>query len=298
METLPHLLLTFPIPRDGEGHQLIQGHTVLGVDVQQLGRHRGQPQPLLHDADRDEERGRDLLLGLALLAQAKESSELVQRVQRCALHVLGQAVLLGDPVGADHAGDRRRFRQALLLDQQFQRAKPTPARRDLIHAGLLAVRVQYGTDGDGLQQGPPRDVVGELLDNGHARLDPADVAAAQQQLVEGNVARGAEGDLLDGACHGPDTPRRAGWEPLSKRSTTSRTPRPTSSSRKLWTAGNVDMRERKVGQGRGALLPHSGHQLGGATLQLEPGILVRLAAGQGGDALYEVEHALRWPTFF
>jgi hypothetical protein len=69
LQTLEHLLLPRVVARHGEGHQLIQGHRLLGVGLEQFWRNRGQPQPLLYHRDRDEERGGDLLLGLAGLAQ-------------------------------------------------------------------------------------------------------------------------------------------------------------------------------------------------------------------------------------
>ena len=86
-----HLLLPLVVSVDRERHELVERQPVLGVDVQQLGRHRRQPQPLLHHRHRNEECGGDLLLGLALLAQRQESPELVERVQRRALDVLGQS---------------------------------------------------------------------------------------------------------------------------------------------------------------------------------------------------------------
>ncbi len=215
-EPLPDLLLAFPIPRDGEGHQLVQRHAVLGVDLQQLRRHRRQPQPLLDHRDRHEERRRDLLLGLALLAQRQEGAELVERVQRRALDVFGQRILLGDAAFADHARDRRRLGQALLLDQQFERPEAPTTGRNFEEAGLVAVGVQHRPHGQRLQQRAPGDVVGELLD-GDARLDPADVAGAEQQLVEGDVARGAERDFRSRRSHGR-SPRRARRDPLSTRS--------------------------------------------------------------------------------
>jgi hypothetical protein len=104
---------------DGEGHQLLQGHAVLGVDLEQLLRHGRQPQPLAHDIDGDEEGGGDLLLGLALLAQGEEGAELVEGMQWSPLHVLGQAVLLGQPVGAHDARDGSGARQPFLLHQQL-----------------------------------------------------------------------------------------------------------------------------------------------------------------------------------
>jgi hypothetical protein len=51
---------------------------------------------------------------------------LVERVQRRALDVLGQAVLLGDPVQADNAGYGRGLGQALLLDSSSNARKRRP----------------------------------------------------------------------------------------------------------------------------------------------------------------------------
>src|SRR5216684_2094846 len=61
-------------------------------------------------------------------------------------------------------------------------------------------RTQHGTDAQALQQRAPGDVLGQLLD-GDAGLHPAHIGLAEHQLVEGDVARGAEGDLLNGGCH-------------------------------------------------------------------------------------------------
>jgi hypothetical protein len=58
---------------DCESHELIEGHTVFGIDVQQLWRNRGKLQSLLDDIHRDEEGAGDLLLGLAVLAQVEEA---------------------------------------------------------------------------------------------------------------------------------------------------------------------------------------------------------------------------------
>jgi hypothetical protein len=155
----------------------------------------GELQPLFDHAGRDEEGGRDLLLGAALLAHRLEGAELVERVQRRALDVLGQAVLLGEPVGAHDAGHQRGLVHALLFHEQLERPEPPPAGGDRVHAGLGAAVVQHGPHGDGTEQRPPRDVLGQFLDR-HARLDVAHVRLAEHQLVEGDVARGAEGDFL------------------------------------------------------------------------------------------------------
>lgn len=186
---------------DGEGHQLVERHAVLGVDVEEAWRDGGEAQPLPNHADRHEEGRSDLLLRAAAFAKCLEGAELVERVQRGALHVLGQAVLLGDALGADDAGDRRGAGEALLLHQQLERAKAPAARGDLEHAGLAAVIVQHGADGEALQQGAPGDVLGQILD-GDAGLDAADIRLAEDEAVEGDVARGGERDLGGGLRHG------------------------------------------------------------------------------------------------
>ena len=138
LQSLEDLLLALMVARHGEGHELVERHAVFGIDVEQLRRDRCELQPLLDDVDRDEERGSDLLLGLALLAQRQEGAELVERMQRRALDVLGEGVLLGDAAVADDAGNRRGLGEALLLHQQLQRPVAPAAGRDLEHAGLDA----------------------------------------------------------------------------------------------------------------------------------------------------------------
>ena len=66
-EPLEHLLLARMVTIDGEGHELVEGEPVFRVDVEQPRRHGREPQALAHHGDRNEERSRDLLLGLALL---------------------------------------------------------------------------------------------------------------------------------------------------------------------------------------------------------------------------------------
>ena len=103
--------------------------------------------------------GGDVLLGQALLAQGLEGAELVERMQRRALDVLGQRVVLGENVGrgiADDAGDRRGLGQALLLDQKFERPVAPAAGRHLEHAGLGALGVEHRPDVEALEQQPRR----------------------------------------------------------------------------------------------------------------------------------------------
>ena len=195
-QPLEHLLLALMVAVDGERHQLVERHAVLGIDVEQLGADRRQPQPLFHHRDRDELVGGDLLLGLALGAEREEGTELVERVQRRTLDVLGEAVFLGEPAFTHDAGDWRGFREPTLLHQQRERAVAATAGRDLEHAGLRAGLVDDGAHAQAHEQAAAGDVLGELLDR-DARLDVADVGLAQQELVERDVARGRQGDLLD-----------------------------------------------------------------------------------------------------
>ena len=143
---------------DGEGHELLQGHAVLGIDPEQLLGDGGQPQPLLDHGRRDEEAGGDLLLAGALVAQRLEGAELVERMQGGALDVLGERILLGrdlDRGVAHDAGHRRRLGKALLLHQQLERPVAAAAGGDLEHAGLGAVGVEDRPDVEALQQPAP-----------------------------------------------------------------------------------------------------------------------------------------------
>ncbi len=68
-DIVPDLLLARVVGRDREGHELLERHAVLGIDVVQLRRHRRQPQALLDDRRRDEVPGGDLLFAHAAVAQ-------------------------------------------------------------------------------------------------------------------------------------------------------------------------------------------------------------------------------------
>ena len=199
-DALPNLFLTGMVVGDGERHELLQRHAVLGIDVEELRRDGGEAQPLLHHGRRHEEAGGDLLLAQALVAQRLEGAELVEGMEGDALDVLGQRILLGDPALAHDAGHGRGLRQALLLDQQFERPEAAAAGRHFEHAGLLAFRVENRPDAEALQQRAVGDVLGQFLDR-DAGLHAPDVRLAEHQLVEGDVARGAEDDLLNGGSH-------------------------------------------------------------------------------------------------
>ena len=131
LDRVPDLLLAGVIGRHGERHELVERHAVFGIDVEQLLRDGGEAQPLLHDVHADEEGGGDVLLGLALLAQGLEGAELIERMERRALDILGQRVFLGENVDAGiahDAGDRRGLGETLLLDEKL-RAPGSAVRR-------------------------------------------------------------------------------------------------------------------------------------------------------------------------
>ena len=199
-DALPNLFLAGMVAGDRERHELLQRHAVLGIDVEERRRDGGEAQPLLHHGRRHEEAGGDLLLAEALVAQGLEGAELVEGMKGDALDILGQRILLSDPALAHDAGHRRGLGQALLLDQQFERPESAAAGGHLEHAGLLAVRVEHGSDAEALQQGAVSDVLGQLLDR-DTGLHAPDVGLAEHQLVEGDVTRGAEDDLLNSGSH-------------------------------------------------------------------------------------------------
>ena len=124
-------------------------------------------------------------------------------MQRLALHVLGERVLLGRH--AVHAvshdtRDHRGLGEPLLLDQEFEGPEAAAAGRHLEHAGLDAIGADDGPDAEALQQGPPRDILGKFLDR-DAGLDAPDVGLAEDELIEGNVPRAAEDKLGLGSWH-------------------------------------------------------------------------------------------------
>ena len=149
---------------DREGHELIERYLLVGIGFQQRFRDRGELEALLDDADRDEEGGRDLFLGLTFLAHRLEGAELIERMERRPLDVLRKAVLLGEAFGADDAGHGRGAVEATLLHQEFERPVTAPAGGHLEHAGLLAGFVKYRPDREARQQRAAGDVLGELLD--------------------------------------------------------------------------------------------------------------------------------------
>ena len=110
-------------------------------------------------------------------------------------------------------GGVRPCRLSCFNNRSAEGAIAPAARRHLEHAGLAAVGIDDGPNAEALQERTLRDAFGELLDR-NARLHMTDIGLAEHQLVEGNVARRRQGDLLDSLRH-LDSPRRAA-ESLSR----------------------------------------------------------------------------------
>jgi hypothetical protein len=129
-------------------------------------------------------------------------------------------ILLGRGGGVGSFRDARHGRglgEALLLDEAFECPVAATAGRDLEHAGLGAFGIEHRPDVEALKQTAPGDVLGQVLDR-DAGLHAPDVGLAEHQLVEGNVARGAESDFLNGSSHRGSL-RDGRREPLSRPST-------------------------------------------------------------------------------
>ena len=193
-----------------------------------FGRDRGELEPLLDDLDTDEEDRRDLLLTHALLAQIAEGAELIERVERRALDVLGERILFSQTFRPHDARDRRGTRKPLLLDQELKRPITPSASGNFEHAGFRALVIKNRPHGETLKERAPRDILREFLDR-DARLDAADIGLAQHQFVERNVTRLTERNLLNRFRH--QTFSATGDpEPLSGPPDPSRSRAPPSSS--------------------------------------------------------------------
>jgi hypothetical protein len=94
---------------------------------------------------------------------ARKARNWSKGLERRALDVLGERILLGETFGADNAGNWRGPREALLLHEEFQRAIAPPPGRDLEHASLSAICVEDRTHSETLEKRAPRDVLREFV---------------------------------------------------------------------------------------------------------------------------------------
>ena len=91
-DVLPDLLLPDVVGRNREGHELLEGHAVFGINIVQLWRNGRQPQSLLHGGRRHKMPGRDIFLGHADGTQGLEGSELIERMKPYPLVILCERV--------------------------------------------------------------------------------------------------------------------------------------------------------------------------------------------------------------
>ena len=210
-EQFPDLFLARMVVRHGKAHQLFERHAVLGIDLVQPGRDRGELQPLAHHCRRRHEMRGNRFDVATLLNHRLHRAELVERVKSLAEGVFGKAVLLGGNIvgdSLDDARDRRVLGQPLLFDQQLERAETPATGRNFERAGFSAGLIEDRADIEALEKRAAGDIFRQF-GNGDTRLDPANVGLGQDQPVEGNVPRAAEGDFLNCLGHGSGTPWRA-----------------------------------------------------------------------------------------
>lgn len=118
-DILPDLLLARVIRRDREGHELLESHTVFGIDIVQLWRHGRQPESLLHDSRRHEMPSRDILLGHAGATQGLKGSELIERMKPYPLVILCERVVFSDATLAHDARRTKASRHAGLSGERL-----------------------------------------------------------------------------------------------------------------------------------------------------------------------------------
>src|SRR3546814_11924890 len=90
-------------------------------------------------------------------------AKLIERVQRFAVDILGERILLRrDRVVLAHdARHGFRLRHLALLDERLQRAETAAAGPDFIFDGLVAIHIPLAADGEALAQAAPREAGGE-----------------------------------------------------------------------------------------------------------------------------------------
>ena len=140
------LLLTFVVVGEAKRHELIEGDFVVFVSLKQNGARLGETQALFHDMRADAESGGNGFLAFAFVGEGFEGAELIERMQRFALGVLGETVGFDKAFRAHDARDGRVFCELLLFDEKLQRAQAAAAGLHAIGAGFFAGFVQDRAD--------------------------------------------------------------------------------------------------------------------------------------------------------
>ena len=143
-ENFEHLQLARVVIGDAISHQLFKGQLAVFEGLEDDGARIGKAQTLPDHEDGDAEGGGDSAFAVAVISHGLERPEFVERGQRLALRVLGEAVGLGETVGFDDAGNGRVPGELLLLDEELERAEPAAASLHGVRPRLLLMASRTG----------------------------------------------------------------------------------------------------------------------------------------------------------
>ena len=165
-----------------ERHQVLEIDLFIAVGLKQTWACRGQPQALTNKGGRNLVCGRDVVIAHTVLFHRREGVEFVDGMQVFAVAVFRQAVVGGDTVGLDDAGDRRGDVEDTLSDQ-LQQCPVTPAAAlDFVCSGFGAI-LNNRSDGQTLQQATTLNAVGEGTDAIKVD-DVAHIAVGQDEFIQ------------------------------------------------------------------------------------------------------------------
>ena len=194
------LLLPCLVVAKAKGHELLKRDFVVLVSLEEQGARIREAKALFHDGGADIESGGNCFFAFAFVGECLEGAELIERMQRFALGVLGKAVGFDEAFGAHDARNGRVFCELLLFDEKLQRAQAAAASLYAVGAGFFAGVVQDRADAQGLKKPAAFDVGGKRLDR-NACLDLADIAVMDGELVERNGLWRGERKFLGGFGH-------------------------------------------------------------------------------------------------
>ena len=146
LDGVPDLLLPLMIGVQGERHEKIERQGILFIAGEEFRAHACKLQALPHDGGRHAERRGDVLDALAFFRERGKGAELIERMQRLAVGVFGEAVLFLEPACLHKAGNRGVLCKPLLLDEQLQRFKTPASSLDAVAASFCAGLVEDGAN--------------------------------------------------------------------------------------------------------------------------------------------------------
>ena len=200
-DRVEHLRLARMVVGDAEGHQLLEIELIGGVGVEQLRACRSELQALAHHGGRDAECGRDVFLALVLVAECCEGAELVERVQRLAVGVLGETVVLRMPVVLTMQGMGASLARRFCFTSSLRARKRRPPGLHLV--GCRSRFASASRTGRTLKDcsRPRRAMLSARASMEMAALTRRTLRVAEDELVEGNAGGLGESELGFGS-HG------------------------------------------------------------------------------------------------